>query len=84
MSFSVSFALITIGAILKFAVTAAVSWISLPATGVVLMAMGLLGLVLSPDGLLGIVWRTDVLRYSGRPANLGREEIPRSITNARY
>ena len=84
MSFSVSFALITIGAILKFAVTASVSWISLSAAGVVLMAMGVLGMILSPEGLLGIIWRTDVLRHSGRTANLGREDVPKSISSTRY
>ena len=46
MTLGASLSLIGLGAILKYAVTARVSWIDLQATGVILMATGGLGLVL--------------------------------------
>ena len=46
MTLGASLLLIGLGAILKYAVTARVSWIDLQATGVILMATGGLGLVL--------------------------------------
>jgi len=47
MQFGTSILLIAVGAILKFAVTATVSGISLATVGVILMVVGILGLVLS-------------------------------------
>jgi uncharacterized RDD family membrane protein YckC len=42
-----SILLIAIGAILKYAVTAEVSWIDIQTCGVILMVVGILGLILS-------------------------------------
>lgn len=47
MGIGTSIFLIAVGAILKFAVTASVSGISLATVGVILMVVGALGLVLS-------------------------------------
>jgi hypothetical protein len=47
MEYGTSIFLIAVGAILKFAVTATVSGISLQTVGVILMLVGLLGLILS-------------------------------------
>lgn len=47
MQIGTSLFLIAIGAILKFAVTASVSGISLSTVGVILMIVGILGLVIS-------------------------------------
>jgi uncharacterized membrane protein len=47
MEYGTSIFLIAVGAILKFAVTATVSGISLQTVGVILIVVGLLGLVLS-------------------------------------
>jgi hypothetical protein len=42
-----SLVLIAVGAILKYAVTAEVSWVDLQTVGVILMLVGILGLILS-------------------------------------
>jgi len=47
MTIGASLFLIAVGAILKYAVTANVSFIDLRITGVILMVIGVLGLVLS-------------------------------------
>jgi hypothetical protein len=47
MGIGTSLFLIAIGAVLKFAVTASVSGISLATVGVILMVVGILGLVIS-------------------------------------
>ena len=47
MQIGTSILLIAVGAILKFAVTATVSGLSLATVGVILMVVGVLGLVLS-------------------------------------
>ena len=47
MSIGASLLLIAVGAILKYAVTATVSFIDLRTTGVILMVVGVLGLLLS-------------------------------------
>ena len=47
MTIGGSLALIAVGAILKWAVTAHVSWIDLQTTGTVLLVVGLAGLVVS-------------------------------------
>jgi uncharacterized membrane protein len=47
MQIGTSILLIAIGAILKFAVTATVSGISLATVGVILLVVGIIGLVLS-------------------------------------
>jgi len=60
-----SLVLIAIGAILKFAVTASVSGISLSIVGVVLMLVGIAGLVISLV-LASTARRTDVVHHSAR------------------
>ena len=52
MGIGTSIFLIALGAILKFAVTASVSGISLETVGVILIVVGVIGLVLS------LVWMT--------------------------
>jgi Domain of unknown function (DUF6458) len=47
MGIGTSIFLIAVGAILKFAVTASVSGVSLATVGVILMIVGILGLVIS-------------------------------------
>jgi hypothetical protein len=47
MGIGTSLFLIAVGAILKFAVTASVSGVSLATVGVILMVVGILGLVIS-------------------------------------
>jgi len=47
MGIGTSLFLIAIGAILKFAVTASISGVSLATVGVILMVVGILGLVIS-------------------------------------
>jgi hypothetical protein len=54
MGMGTSIALIAIGAILKFAVTASVSGIELETVGTILMVVGILGLVISV--LFTFVW----------------------------
>jgi len=60
-----SLVLIAIGAILKFAVTASVSGISLSTVGVVLMVVGIAGLVISLV-MANTARRTDVVHHSAR------------------
>lgn len=60
-----SLVLIAVGAILKFAVTASVSGVSLPVVGVVLMVVGITGVVLSPI-MAGTARRTEVVRQTTR------------------
>jgi hypothetical protein len=74
MEYGTSIFLIAVGAILKFAVTATVSGISLQTMGVILMLVGLLGLVLSFLWLANarqrrrdVVVREDVLRDPDLP-----------------
>jgi 1,4-dihydroxy-2-naphthoate octaprenyltransferase len=73
MTIGGSLALIAVGAILKWAVTAHVSWIDLETTGTVLFVIGLVGLVVA---LLYTFWweprgrrddRTRVVRQQGPP-----------------
>jgi hypothetical protein len=59
-----SLLLIAIGAILKFAVTASISGISLSTVGVILMAVGVAGLVISLV-LITTARRTPVVDPSG-------------------
>jgi uncharacterized protein DUF6458 len=61
MEYGTSILLIAVGAILKFAVTATVSGISLQTVGVVLMLVGVLGLVLSFFWLASARSRRDVV-----------------------
>jgi hypothetical protein len=73
MEYGTSILLIAVGAILKFAVTATVSGISLQTVGVVLMLVGALGLLLSFFWLASarsrrdVVVRQDVVRDPDRP-----------------
>jgi membrane protein implicated in regulation of membrane protease activity len=64
MSIGSSVFLIAVGAILRYAVTATVSGISIQTIGLILMLAGILGLVLSLLYLLA--WR---------PARAGRERV---------
>ena len=64
MRIGTSLVLIAVGAILKFAVTASVSGISLSIVGVVLMLVGIAGLVISLV-LASTARRTDVVHHSG-------------------
>jgi hypothetical protein len=61
MEYGTSILLIAVGAILKFAVTATVSGVSLQAVGVVLMLVGVLGLLLSFFWLASARSRRDVV-----------------------
>jgi hypothetical protein len=65
MRIGTSLVLIAVGAILKFAVTTAVSGISLATVGVVLMVVGVVGLVISLV-LASTARRTDVVHHSVR------------------
>ena len=47
MATATSLTLIAGGAILRYAITAHLSWISLPVVGLVLMIVGIIGLILS-------------------------------------
>ena len=72
-----SLVLIALGAILKFAVTASVSGISLAMVGVVLMVVGLVGLMISMV-MANTARRTDVVHHStreGYPEPLPREDL---------
>lgn len=55
MSFGTSIFLIAVGAILRYAVTATVSGVSLTTVGLILMIVGILGLVLSL--FYSLAWR---------------------------
>ena len=57
--------LIAIGAILKFAVTASISGVSLPVVGVVLMVVGIAGVVISLI-MASTARRTEVVHQSAR------------------
>jgi len=60
-----SLVLIAVGAILKFAVTASVSGISLSTVGVVLMVVGIAGVVISLV-MASTARRTEIVRLSAR------------------
>jgi len=60
-----SLVLIAVGAILKFAVTASVSGVSLPVVGVVLMVVGIAGVVLSLI-MASTTRRTQVVHQTAR------------------
>ena len=60
-----SLVLIALGAILKFAVTASVSGISLSTVGVVLMVVGVAGLVISLV-MASTARRTEVVHHTAR------------------
>jgi uncharacterized membrane protein YuzA (DUF378 family) len=60
-----SLVLIALGAILKFAVTASVSGVSLPVVGVVLMVVGIAGVVISLI-LASTARRTEVAHQTAR------------------
>jgi membrane-bound ClpP family serine protease len=47
MATGTSLVLIAAGAILRYAITAHVSWITLPTVGLVLMIVGIIGLIVS-------------------------------------
>ncbi len=60
MRLGASFALIAIGAILKFAVTTQISGVSIGVVGVIMMIVGLAGLILT-IALMSTRRRTDVV-----------------------
>lgn len=47
MASATALTLIALGAVLRYAITAHVRWISLPTVGLVLMIVGIIGLILS-------------------------------------
>ena len=59
MGIGTSIALIAVGAVLKYAVTASVSGIELQTVGVILMIAGIIGLVLS------LIWMARASRHGG-------------------
>jgi hypothetical protein len=65
MRIGLSLFLIALGAILKFAVSAKVSGISLDTVGMILMVVGVVGLLISIV-LLATRQRTDVIQRDGR------------------
>lgn len=65
MRIGLSLFLIAVGAILKFAVTADVSGVSLSTVGVILIVVGAVGLVISLI-LMATRRRTDVIQRDGR------------------
>ena len=65
MRIGCSLILIAVGAILKFAVTASISGVSLPVVGVVLMVVGIAGVVISLI-MASTARRTEVVHQSAR------------------
>jgi hypothetical protein len=65
MAIGTSIVLIAVGAILKFAVTASVSGISLETVGLILMLVGLLGLLVSL--IMGGFWGRRETAYAPPP-----------------
>jgi uncharacterized protein DUF6458 len=66
MAIGTSIVLIAVGAILKFAVTATVSGVSLATVGVILMLVGILGLLISL--IMGGFWtRREAAVYAPPP-----------------
>lgn len=65
MRIGLSLFLIAVGAILKFAVSAKVSGVSLDTVGVILMVVGIIGLLISIV-LMATRRRTDVVQTDGR------------------
>ena len=68
-----SLTLIAVGAILKFAVTASVSGVSLQTVGVILMIVGILGLVIS---LIFLLQRDRPVAADGRVVERERRYDP--------
>jgi hypothetical protein len=62
MRIGVSLLLVAVGAILKFAVTTAVSGVNLATIGVILMLIGVVGLVISL-AMMNTRRRTDVIHH---------------------
>ena len=71
MTIGSSIVLIAVGAILKWAVTAHVSWINLQTAGTVLFILGILGLILSV--LYTFVWSRSN-RTTATPTYVPRDE----------
>ena len=65
MRIGLSLFLIAVGAILKFAVSAKVSGVSLDTVGVIMMVVGVIGLLISLV-LMATRRRTDVIQSDGR------------------
>jgi hypothetical protein len=76
MTIGSSIVLMAVGAILKWAVTAHVSWINLQTAGTVLFVLGILGLVLSL--LYTFVWSRQ------NRATTTRTYVPRDEQTTRY
>jgi len=76
MTIGSSIVLIAVGAILKWAVTAHVSWINLQTAGTVLFVLGILGLVLSL--LYTFVWARQ------NRTTTTRTYVPRDEQTTRY
>ena len=69
MGVGTSIFLIAVGAILRFAVTATVSGVSLDTIGVILMVVGVIGLILSL-----VFWSAIGSWYPGRTSVVRRED----------
>ena len=69
MGVGTSIFLIALGAILRYAVTASVSGVSLDTIGVILMVVGVIGLVLSL-----VFWSAIGSWYPGRTTTVRRED----------
>jgi len=71
MGIGTSIVLIAVGAILKWAVTATVSGVSLTTVGTILLIVGIVGLVISLIFATGVYGRRDDVvvrdRYTDRP-----------------
>jgi hypothetical protein len=71
MGIGTSIVLIAVGAILKWAVTASVSGVSLTTVGTILLIVGIVGLVISLIFATGVYGRRDDVvvrdRYTDRP-----------------
>jgi cytoskeletal protein RodZ len=76
MTIGSSIVLIAVGAILKWAVTAHVSWINLQTAGTVLFVLGILGLLLSV--LYTFVWSRQ------NRTTTTRTYVPRDEQTTRY
>jgi hypothetical protein len=76
MTIGSSIVLIAVGAILKWAVTAHVSWINLQTAGTVLFVLGILGLILSL--LYTFVWARQ------NRTTTTRTYVPRDEQTTRY
>jgi hypothetical protein len=82
MRIGASLALIAIGAILKWAITASVSGVNLGAIGIILMVVGIIGLLLTV-GFMTSRRRTDVIHRDGATTYMEPRETYRDTYDYR-